>query len=121
MVLILLTEHSSESDPREGIEGNVPNTREIADDLDVELLEQFRITYTRALQNLRSAERARAQNDVFPCPDDGLLDLVLVSAALRWYISDSDRLVALKDDTRDPGVGAQVQVVLNVHDAVDVG
>ena len=79
----------------------IPYSRKVTHDLDVQLLEQFGITNTRALQDLRSAERARAQHNHLPCTNDRLTKFTLVGAVPGVNIGDSDSLVALKDDSGD--------------------
>lgn len=52
---------------------------------------------------------------------DGLFGPPLVAPVARGNVCDSDRLVvAIEEHTRPTGVAAEVQVVLNIHDAVHV-
>ena len=51
---------------------------------------------------------------------DGLLALALVATVTRGYVCDTVGTVTIEDDARDARVGAEVEVGLDVHDAVDV-
>jgi hypothetical protein len=51
---------------------------------------------------------------------DGLANFAGMSPIPRGNICNSDSLIAFKDDSGDSSVGAKKEVMLNVHDAVDV-
>ena len=121
MVLILLS--TTVGQPPTCIDGeNVTHpTRKVRHDLQVEPPQATCRTYARAFQDLRRTERTAAQDNVAPGLDYGLLHLSLMRAVPSWDVRDPDGLVALEEDAGNAGVGAQEQVVLLVHDAVDVG
>lgn len=79
------------------------------------------LTDTRALQDLRGTESTTAQDDHLACADNSLLELTLVATVANGDVSNSNGLVALEDDSGDARVGAQVKVVLDIHDTVNVG
>jgi hypothetical protein len=51
---------------------------------------------------------------------NGLLYRSVIRAIPGWDVCDTNSLGTLKYYTRYTGIRAQVQVALNVHDAVDV-
>lgn len=122
MVLILLTiAVTSQSRGLHARLGNVPDTWKVADAVQANLLHEVLAADTGALENLRGTEGATAQDDALTRANDGLLKLATVGAVLRGYICHADGLVALKDHAGHARVGAEVQIRLDVHDAVDVG
>ena len=89
--------------------------------------------------HLRSAEGATAQNNALASLDlsqqilglisyiqpstmtyDGFADFAGMSPIPRGNVCNSDSFIAFKDDSGDSSVGVQKEVMLNVHDAVDV-
>ena len=98
------------------------DAREIADDLDAELVEHLGVADARALEDLGRAERARAEDDHLARLHDRLDDLRVVRAVARGNVRDTDGLVVcVEDDARSARVAAEVEVALHVHDTVDVG
>ena len=98
------------------------DAREVADDLDTEVTKKFCVSYTRALEDLRRAERARAEDDHLARFDNSLVDLAARHAVARRYVRDANCLVVrVEEHAGNPCIAAQVEVVLNVLDAVHVG
>ena len=98
------------------------DAREIADDLDAELVEHLGVADARALEDLGCAERAGAEDDHLARLHDRLDDLRVVRAVARGDVRDADGLVVcVEDDAGSARVAAEVEVALRVHDAVDVG
>jgi hypothetical protein len=85
---------------------DLPNTRKVANNLDIQLTQQLGVTDTRTLQDLRSTEGSTAENDELASSDDSLKQLALVRTVATWNVSDADSLVALKDNTIDASIGA---------------
>ena len=48
---------------------NLPDARKVTDNFNVEVLQEFRVTYTRALENLGGAKCTRTENYIFPRSD----------------------------------------------------
>ena len=98
------------------------DAREIADDLDAEATKKFCIPYTRALEDLGRAERARAEDDHLARFDNCLMDLAARHAVARRYVRDANCLVVrVEEHAGNACIAAQVEVVLNVLDTVHVG
>jgi len=97
------------------------NSWEVADNGNSELLEVLSITDTRAFQDLGGTESTTAQDDHLACTDNGLLKLALVTTVADGDVCNSNGLVTLKDDSGNTRVGAQVKVVLDIHDTMDIG
>ena len=74
------------------------NSWKVANNLDVQLLEELGITDTRALEDLRSTKCTGAQNNVFPRAHDSFFHFALVTTVLRVDIGNSDGLVSFEDD-----------------------
>ena len=74
------------------------------------------------MRALTCCERvSHAQGEATRITDDSLLELVVVGPAARGHVRDTDGLVVrVKEDAVDARIGAQVQVALDVHNAVDV-
>lgn len=98
-----------------------PDTREIADDLNAELVEHLAVADTGALEDLGRAQCTRTQDDHLARLHDGLDDLATMCAIARGDVRDTDSLVVcVEKHARDTSVRAEVEVVLNIHDAVHV-
>ena len=71
---------------------------------------------------LRSSKSPRAEDDHLASLDYGLEDLRVVCAVTRGDVGDTDSLiVSVKEDAAGARVTAEEQVVLGVHNAVNVG
>ena len=113
---------------------------EVTDDLDTELTEQLAVADTRALEDLRRAQGTRAEDDHLAGLDlekmytsntaqnirdirayDSLVELTAMSAIARRDIGDANSLVVVVEENAvDTRIAAEEQVVLDIHDGVDV-
>lgn len=100
--------------------GNSPDARQVTDNLNVQLLENLRVTNTRTLEDLRSAESSRAQDNSFPSLDNRLSKLALMRAVPRMNVGNTNSLVSFKDHPGNPGVCAEVKVRLYIHNAMHI-
>ena len=97
------------------------DARKIAHDLDSKITEELCVADTRALEDLGRAECAGAEDNHLARLDDRLVDLAAGHAVARRYIRDANRLVIrVEEHTRDARIAAEVEVVLNVLDAMHV-
>jgi hypothetical protein len=98
-----------------------PNTWQVADDFDVELLEQFGIANAGTLQDLWGAESTTAEHDHLSGFNNSFHQLATMATVSGRNICNPDGLATFEDDAVDTRVGTQVEVTLNVHHAVNVG
>lgn len=98
------------------------DAREVANDLDTEVTEELCVSDAGPLEDLRGAERARAEDNHLASFHDRLVDLTAGHAVTRRYIRDTDGLVVcIEEHAGNASVAAQVEIVLNILDAVHVG
>ena len=64
-----MIEETLESSKNENIVNNIPDAWQVADDFDVELFQELRVTDTRALKDLRCSESTTAEDNVLPRSD----------------------------------------------------
>ena len=103
------------------MDGDIPDTREVADNLDAKLAQELAVADTRALKDLGRAESTGGDDDHLAGLHHGLVELTTVCAVAGWDVSDTNGLVVVvEQDAVNASVGAEVEVALHIHDRVDV-
>jgi hypothetical protein len=77
---------------------SAPNSRKVANNLDVQLLQEIRLADTRALEDLRGPEGPAADDNTLARFDNGLHGLTSVGTVARRHVRDTDGLGTLEDD-----------------------
>jgi hypothetical protein len=77
---------------------SAPNSRKVANNLDVQLLQEIRLADARALEDLRGAEGPTADDNTLACFDNSLHGLTSVGTVARRDVRDTDGLGTLEDD-----------------------